>query len=569
MEHDGGEVPPRFNLVDEPWIRVLYATGETRELSLREVFSEARDISSLCNDLPTQDFAILRVLLAVLQRALSPDLDPDDPEDDPAEVWGRLWDAEQLPLEAVNSYLDDWHDRFDLFDTECPFMQVAGLHKASGEVDGVSKMVADVPDGIPFFTMRTGRQLDALTFPEAARWLVHLQAFDPSGIKSGVVGDPHAKGGKSYPIGTGWAGQLGGLYARGRDLRETLVLNLVLSNGGDRGKLFPDDDLPCWERAPYGPAGETREPSGYADLYTWQSRRVLLRASSGFVDGVLITNGDKLSTQNRFTAEPMTAWKRSSNQEKKLHSAVPIYLPWKHQKDRALWRGLDAILPSGADQGNGVQCLVPGVIAWLGYLADPSGGCRLPEGYRIHVRASGFVYGTQDAVYDEAIDDELAMSAFLVSSHGRDADTLVRECIGETDGAVFELGRFARNLHLAAGDQDTTADGARDEARRKAYFELDGRFRTWLASLGPYSDLIAERARWRDTARGVLKSEALDLVIQASSEAHVGHPYKVGSREEWMTAARAEAIFFSRLSKLLPELGEGDNERDEGEVANG
>lgn len=74
-----------FNLVDEPWICVRDLDGTTREVSLLELFEQASSIKCLANDLPTQDFAILRVLLAVLQRAISPALDDDDV---PAEVWG-------------------------------------------------------------------------------------------------------------------------------------------------------------------------------------------------------------------------------------------------------------------------------------------------------------------------------------------------------------------------------------------------------------------------------------------------------------------------------------------------
>ena len=73
-----------FNLVDRPWIRIRDEEGETREVSLLELFEQAPYIKCLANDLPTQDFAILRVLLAILQRSIVPMLDEDD---DPAEVW--------------------------------------------------------------------------------------------------------------------------------------------------------------------------------------------------------------------------------------------------------------------------------------------------------------------------------------------------------------------------------------------------------------------------------------------------------------------------------------------------
>lgn len=561
-KHDAGAAPASFNLVDEPWIRVRLAAGGAAELSLREVLARAGEIAALSNDLPTQDFAILRVLLAVLQRSLSPGIDPE--EDDPAGIWFGLWDAPELPLDKIDLYLDEWHGRFDLFDPEKPFMQVPGLRTASGEVGEVGKAIADVPDGHPFFTMRSGEGLSALTCAEAARWLVHLQAFDPSGIKSGAVGDPAAKGGKSYPIGTGWAGQLGGVYLEGRDLRETLLLNLVLWRGSENPDMFSDDDLPAWERPVPGPGGTDRQPSGYADVYTWQSRHVLLHEAGGAVDGLVLTNGDRLSAQNRQGVEPMTAWKRSAALEKKA-GGQQVYLPLRHQSGRALWRGLDAVLPTRVREGRDSLLYAPGVVDWANYLwGYPRGSAdgQAPLGYPLlHVRAAGFVYGTQSSVYEELIDDRLDMSAFLVSPEGRDADELVRECLEETDGAVGALGILARNLDAAAGDagdKGAPTPGAADAARRRAYFEVDGAFRGWLAAIGEGTDLSAARDAWRSAARRTLLSIRDDLVEEAGPAAHVGREVKGGG---WMTAGRADAIFRKAIRKYLPEREEPDGGR--------
>ena len=119
-----------FNLIDEPWVRIRGEGSEEREVSLLELFKQAPHIKCLANDLPTQDFAILRVLLAILQRSILPTLDEDD---DPIDVWGDLWSAPELPLDNICGYLDSWRSRFDLFDEENPFMQVAGLRTAKDD----------------------------------------------------------------------------------------------------------------------------------------------------------------------------------------------------------------------------------------------------------------------------------------------------------------------------------------------------------------------------------------------------------------------------------------------------
>ena len=154
----------RFNLIDEPWIRVLDDAGTAKEVSLLELFHQAPKLKCLANDLPTQDFAILRVVLAILQRSISPMLDDLDEDMEPAEVWGQLWEASELPMDVIEVYLAKWHDRFDLFDPERPFMQVPGLRTPKNELLSVSKIVADVPDGSKLFSLRSGHKLDELSF---------------------------------------------------------------------------------------------------------------------------------------------------------------------------------------------------------------------------------------------------------------------------------------------------------------------------------------------------------------------------------------------------------------------
>ncbi|MGV7400563.1 type I-E CRISPR-associated protein Cse1/CasA, partial [Mycobacterium kansasii] len=87
----------------------------------------------------------------------------------------------------------------DLFDPVAPFFQVAGLRTAKDDVFSLDRIVADVPNGEPLFTTRSGADLARMAPAEAARWLVHAHAFDPSGIKSGALGDDTVKGGKGYP----------------------------------------------------------------------------------------------------------------------------------------------------------------------------------------------------------------------------------------------------------------------------------------------------------------------------------------------------------------------------------
>src|SRR5947199_72580 len=122
------------------------------------------------------------------------------------------------------------------------------------ETAELSKLISDVPNGAPMFTTRIGGDL-SVPYAEAARWLVHCQAFDPSGIKAGAVGDDRVKGGKGYPIGVAWSGLLGGVLLEGRTLKETLLLNLIAADFDVCGR-DPAVDLPVWERPPVTAAEE-------------------------------------------------------------------------------------------------------------------------------------------------------------------------------------------------------------------------------------------------------------------------------------------------------------------------
>lgn len=541
-----------FNLIDEPWIRVRDSLGAEQELSILELFRQASRLKCLANDLPTQDFAILRVLLAILQRAISPMLDELDEDVEPAEVWGLLWEASELPMKEIEAYLSKWYDRFDLFNPVRPFMQVPDLRTSRDELISVSKIISDVPDGDRLFSLRSGQKLDHLTFAEAARWLVHVQAFDTAGIKSGVVGDPTVKGGKSYPRGTGWSGNLGGVFLEGETLRETLLLNFVVWGDGD-SELFSPDDLPTWERLLREFGSLDILPVGRADIYTWQSRRVRLVTDQGMVVGLVLTNGDKLESKNMHKVEPMTAWRRSTNQEKKL-GQVPIYLPTSHRSNRALWRGLSSMFaPDNQDDGPATT-FAPGVLSWTGFLTSANGGRRLSQKKSLQVHGMGLEYGTQSSIVVDAIDDAVLLSSFLLSPEGSPLVALACDCVGNTEIAVKALGSLASNLLIASGgDQDNISDVA-DRIKAEAYFELDSLFRRWLASLDADSSVANKRALWNRDARRVLDSIAKRCVSEVGPHGITGalQPGKRGKSSAWITSSIAERWFYSSLSEALP-----------------
>ena len=286
-------IAPSFNLLDEPWIRVIRLDGTSDEVSLLTVFREATDISGIHGEIASQDVAIQRLLLAICHRAMG------GPEE--MDVWEEYWDDPGKLGRDAAAYLEGYRDRFYLRHPEHPFFQVAGIHAASGKTSGLESLIVDVPNGDPFFTTRIAQGLEYISWSEAARWLVHVHAFDPSGIRSGAVDDPQAKNGKGYPIGPGWTGQIGVVTVDGENLERTLLLNTVVCEKVDGlHDVDPAEDIPPWERDPDGPAGSlTLEPTGPVSCYTWQTRRVLLHGDDARVTGLFLGNGDKATPHDR------------------------------------------------------------------------------------------------------------------------------------------------------------------------------------------------------------------------------------------------------------------------------
>ncbi|MFI6180802.1 type I-E CRISPR-associated protein Cse1/CasA [Nonomuraea sp. NPDC051191] len=538
---------PSFDLTCRQWLPVQHVDGSEEELSLREVFAQAADLRRLVGDVPTQEFGLLRLLLAIVHDAI------DGPQD--IEEWQEMWDG-GLPLDRITDYLNQHRERLDLLHPEQPFFQTPGLRATSGEIASLDRLVADVPNGAPYFTMRA-RGAERLSFAEAARWLVHAHAFDTSGIKTGVVGDPRVKGGRAYPQGVAWAGTLGGVLVEGHNLRETLLLNLIAFDTHNL-RTVPEKDVPAWRRQPDGPGQMdalklSTRPAGLRDLYTWQSRRARLVHDGDSVLGVVLTYGDPLSPVNRHQHEPMTGWRRSPAQEKKLGLAQ-AYMPREHDSSRSAWRGLGALIAgraAGADQrGEAAEFVRPRILDWVARLTVES---ELLPDFLIRARLFGAVYGTQQSVIDELIDDAVTMPVVLLYDRHHGLGQCAIDAASDAEGAVAALGDLAFDLARASGAE---TESAKAEARHLGFSSLDGPFRTWLGRLRDGDDAEGQRSAWQRQAHQIISQLGDDLLREAGDAAWQGRVIETRKGQEfWLTDSQARLIFRGRLRSALPLAG--------------
>jgi CRISPR system Cascade subunit CasA len=547
------EPPPSFDLTRRRWLPVQRLDGAEDELSLVEVFARAGELRRLVGDVPTQDFALLRLLLAILHDVI------DGPRD--LHEWERLWDG-GLPVDDIAAYLGAHQDRFDLLHPRTPFLQTPGMHTANDETGSLDRLVADVPNGELFFTMRAAG-VERLGFAEAARWVVHAHAFDTSGIKTGAVGDPRVKGGRGYPQGVAWAGNLGGVFVEGTSLRETLLLNLIAFDT-DNLRIDPGQDRPAWRRDPTTAAPTdqlelTRRPSGLRDLYTWQSRRIRLHFDTGGVDGVVLAYGDPLTARNQHRREPMTAWRRSPPQERKL-SLAQVYLPREHDPSRSVWRGLGALIAGraeGAEQRNEAAAIVrPRILDWVARLTIEG---PLPPDFLIRPRLIGARYGTQQSVIDEIIDDAVAMPVVLLHERDNRLGQAAIDAVADAENAVTALGNLAADLAKASGSE---TDPARAATRNLGFGMLDGPFRQWLAALRAHDDPAERRTAWQTQTQKIVSRLGHELTAAAGDAAWQGRVVETrAERKLWLNAGRADLTFRAQLSQALPAAEPSPNDR--------
>lgn len=507
-----------FNLLDEPWIRVRDDSCQVHEVSLTDALLHAHQYTSLSGELPTQDIVILRLMLAVLHTVFSR-VDADgnaaelEDEEEAVERWTDLWELGQLPEEPIREYLEKWHERFWLFHPERPFGQVAGL--AYGTQYGASKLNGEILESgnkVRLFSSYFGEEKTALSYAQAARWLLYLNAFDDS---SGKPKGTEKKEGddKLQSIGVGWLGKLGVVFANGENLFETLLLNLVMVNGNQ----VESKEKPLWESSSV--CKEERRkiplPDNLAELYTLQSRRISLERENDVVTSYHLIGGDFFQEENAFI-EPMTMWKIEKE---------TTYKPQLHNYEKQMWRDFALLYDN---RGNNH---IVGVIQWIQCIAE-----RINL-QMIQTSIVSVQYVKKKSSVENIFWDSLMVNKQLLIDIGANWREKIKVEINRCEQLADAIRKLAGNLYLASGGTkgdakswDKTFLKSRKSASAQLYFRLDMPFRRWLAGITPEdvdsADYETEErvfSAWQKTAKTIAYSCAEELAMHAGDAAMVGH----------------------------------------------
>lgn len=528
-----------FNLIDEPWIRVIDERCELCEISLKEAIINAHKYKALKGELPTQDVAVMRLILAVLHTVISRyDKDGNASQLECSQKaavkrWKSYWDNKRFPQKAVEEYLEKWYERFWLFHPERPFFQVANLKE--GTKNSSAKLNGEISQSnnkIRIFSSYSGEEKKTISYSQAVRWLLHINGFDDIALKKYTEEKISAK--------RGWLGQLGLIDLIGRNLFETLMLNMVMVIDG----AVQHDQNPIWEHEVI--SSKERNllagiPNDLAELYTVQFRRILLQRDNNRVISYIEVVGD-IFPDNVVIFEPMTVRMEVGKTEKTI-------VPKKHDPSMQMWRNFASLYNFANDDK-----VKSGVIKWF---YDISG--FLPDVNYITTKISSVMYDEKQGASLPIINvfsDSLTMHSSILAEIGEalrcDIELEIERC-QELADEILEL---AKNLYIADGGSKDKKEQPWKDAAEQLYYRLDMPFRKWLYDIDPDSDENEIKAKWHKTARSIAIGYARELVNNASETAFVGRCIGEKKSKKIYSAPKAYSIFKSQVYKIYGKAGD-------------
>jgi CRISPR system Cascade subunit CasA len=558
------------DLVHDAWLNAVVCDGAQQSVGLLDALSEADTIRRLELPVHTMLPVVLRqLLLPVMIDALGAPRTRQE--------WGERFHRGHFSKEdreRLAHYLGPrYGDRFRLFDADRPFAQVAGLKSLNGETKSAAQLVPSVASGnnVPLFSALSEADELLLTPGEAALWLLHVHCWDTASIKTGAVGDPQAKNGKTTGNPTGPLGQLGVVVPTGETLYETLLLNTPILPDG----LEPTDRPQwAWDERPAGlgckspaeAAWSERPATGLLDLLTFQARRIRLitceTEQGPRVHRAIVSAGDRLAQTPEI--EPHTAWQHTAKPKK----GQPHRRPRRHTSGRAAWQGLGTLLAMTLP----VQSDGPYTSLLLRQIGDLQGGRVLSGQYRLGVETSGLEYGTQSAVVENAIGDDLPLPVKALLAQDDWLREALLECAAQADQVARALDGLNNDLRRAAGGDPLPRDkGSRPSAQ--FLHSLDATMRRLLAGLRTVDEddeELLERAQlaWEQSVQIAADREAGLLLAAAPPRAVVGRTVKNGDKEFVYRSGKAIGVFRAKLAEILTRAAEERRaEREEAAAA--
>lgn len=532
-----------FDLVTEPWIKVLTHNKSIEEIGLKEALVRSQDYICLAGETKPQDFAILRLLLALMHTIFSRydvkgnDIEPTDDDHDPVETWTDIWKAGQIPEAAVDRYFKKWGSRFWLFDEKYPFMQTRSVYGKSKPVS-CAKLIGSLFESNNKSRLFSDINSDGriLEYAEAARWLVHLNSFDDIAAKNPT------------PKKT-WCSKLGLIALKGADLFETIMLNFV-ADADEENEAY--ESHPSWEQEQCNEFNrQISIPSDQAALLSLRSRSLYLCRSNGRVDGYYISGGDHFEEED-IISEQMTIWCRDKKDKNK-------FLPARHDRAKSVWQEFGAIAAfPDTNKSSDESSRTPGVIRWANYLKRR----KLIDAAKINIETAAVVYDLGQPTSLPVIDtvsDSLAIHYDLLTELGSGWRSAINNEIANCEKAARAIYSLSIDLQKSSGASGDRLTG--DDAKMQFYDRIDRPFRLWLESIEPSAGNRDEKCgELNDNLYFTAKQLGEELAAQLGNNAIFGRYIKPDKNQKGYTSSASAINLF--ISKIKNILGKGDDRNE-------
>ncbi len=553
-----------FNLLDEAWISVVTDyKGSTKLVGMKEFFKDAHKYIALAGDTKTQDFAVMRFLLAVLHTVFSRydadgnpyemvelnermqqveevyEEDESDYKDVLMDTWKDLWNKGKFP-EIVDEYLEAWRDRFYLFDDKYPFYQVTKddinpqkiSKSAPSEVMGknINRLISESANKIAIFSPKysSDNNKEKLSYEQTVRWLITYQSY--TGLSDKVI-----FGKDKYKASKGWLFDIGGVFLSSNNLFKTLLLNLKLVNYSNT-EYNTTIEKPCWEF-------DTKETvSSYlsnnfvdniSQLYTAWSRAINInKFTEGEPFSMQIVKLPEIKHENNFL-EPMTIWRYNLSGENKEK-----FTPRKHQVNKAVWRSFGLITKTEGEKNNSLR--KPGIIDWLKRIENNVNDKFIRiNAISMEDDGNATSWVPTNEIYDylnieESIINDLREGGWVER---------INMAVDETKEAVEVI--YKQFINDIKNIRNLESNDFVNNNVEIVYYEIDKTFRDWIFNLS-YNDSKDEKIiNWYDKLKVILFKQA-EKMYQSSSPRDITGVIEDNSIKNIFTVYN---IFVMRINK--------------------
>lgn len=578
----------RFNLLDEPWIAVLDGgSGGKKDVSMSEFFQNAEKYQTLAGEMETQNFAVMRFLLAVVQTVFSrfdfqgevlpgvhlgerwvqtEPVDEDDWQDYCAaadECWDQLYRNGSFP-NIVTDYLEKWRDRFFLFDDKHPFYQVnqremdeimEQIPKRSQPTSifgkNLNRTISESENKTALFSPIANRgnekrgRKDVLTEAELVRWLLMFQGYSGLADKTSLVRADQRPS-------KGWLFDLGGIFLQGSNAFETIVMNYIPESSENIQNFVGSIQKPCWESEGSRVVQRlcTRNTiDNLAELYTNWSRAICIDPNTKMEDPLEI-HVVKLPEidHTEHSIEPMTLWRINNSGPNKNHS-----IPRKHTAGQALWRsfGIISIKPSAEDGGNAPQ---PGIFSQYQRLVQ-SVGSRWTDLVGISMEDDG---NATSWVPADEIADRFQINDLVITDNNPDGWVIrINDAVETTKEVVSVIFKGylrgiceIRNIKVT-NPMDPIAVGFIDRELARMYAVIDFDFKNWLSSIKPDDSKEEKIKLWYAKLKKAVLAQGEELFENSTARDLTGIEKETGIEN----IATKYWQFVGRVNKKLGEGG--------------